>query len=175
MVVVKGRGHIVSPAFYYFTSFTFHISQTNISWDTSISKFDLETSKVKVMGKVNGQGHILYPVSNRCTSCSFHINQTNHSWDMAKVVFDLEKTNPKFERKFAKITISNSTSLKSNQVIPMTRAIELLCFVVIGWVVLIVQTSKFLLIYATAVTLGQCHGKSSSTFCQSYIFFAPNI
>ena len=44
---------------------SYHINHTNNSWDTAISKFDLEeTSKV---------------------------NWTNHSWDMAKIVFDLNK------------------------------------------------------------------------------------
>ena len=61
----------------------------------AISKFYLETSKVKVMNEVNGQGHILYPVSIQCTSFSFHINRTNHSWDMAKIVIDLEKNTSK--------------------------------------------------------------------------------
>ena len=78
---------------------SFHINQTNNSGDRAISKFDLETSKVKVMSEVKGQGHILYPVSNQCTSSLFHINRTNHSWDMAKIVFDLEKTHPKFLKK----------------------------------------------------------------------------
>ena len=76
-----------------------HCNQTNNSGDRAILKFDLETSKVKVISEVKGQGHILYPVSNQCTSFSFHINQTNHSWDMAKIVFDLEKTHPKFLKK----------------------------------------------------------------------------
>ena len=84
-----GQCHTVDPVSYQLTSFSFHINKTNNSWDTAISKFDLETSKVKVMSKVKGQ--ILYPVLNRCTSFSFHINRTNHSWDMAKIVFDLEK------------------------------------------------------------------------------------
>ena len=79
--------------------FSFHINQTNNSWDGAISKFDLETSKVKVMSEVKGQGHTLCPVSNQCTSFSFHINRTNHSWDMAKTVFHLEKTHPKFLKK----------------------------------------------------------------------------
>ena len=39
----------------------------------------------------------------------------------------------------------------------------------------IAQTSKFLLMDATAVTLGQCHGKSSSTFPLTHIFFVPNM
>ena len=37
------------------------------------------------------------------------------------------------------------------------------------------QKSKFLFIYVTAVTLGQGHQKSSSTFSQTYTFFVPNI
>ena len=81
----------------HFVFISYH--QTNNSWDRAVSKFDLETSKVKVMSEFKGQGHILYPVSNRCTSFSFHINRTNHSWDMAKIVFDLEKTHPKFLKK----------------------------------------------------------------------------
>ena len=95
MGVVKGQCHTVGPVSYQLTSFSFHINQANNSWDTAISKFDFETSKVKVMSEVKGQGHILYPVSNRCTSFLFHINQTNHSLDMANIVFDLEKTYPK--------------------------------------------------------------------------------
>ena len=90
MRVVKGKCHTVGPVSYQLTSFSFHINQTNNSWDTAILKLDLESSKVKVMSEVKGQGHILYPAWNRCTSFSFHINRTNHSWDMAKIVFDLE-------------------------------------------------------------------------------------
>ena len=78
---------------------SFHFNQTNNSWDTAISKFDLETSKVKVMSEVKGQGHILYPASNWCISILFHTKRTNHSCDMAKIVFDLEKTHPKFLKK----------------------------------------------------------------------------
>ena len=53
-------------------------------WDTAISIFYPETSKVKVMSGVKGQGNILHPVSNRCTSFSLHISRTNFSLDMAK-------------------------------------------------------------------------------------------
>ena len=94
MSVVKGQGHAIGPVSYELTSFSFNINQTNNFADRAISKFDLETSKVKVMKEVKGQGHTLYPVSNQCTSFSFHINRTHHSWDMAKIVFDL-KTHPK--------------------------------------------------------------------------------
>ena len=115
--------------------FISHQSDNN-SWDTAISKFDLETSKVKVMSEAKGQHHMVYPVSNRCTSFSFHINQTNHFWDMAKIVFDPEKTHPKCLKNFVKITVSIRTFPKSYQVITMTRAIKLPHFVVIGLVVL---------------------------------------
>ena len=40
---------------------------------------------------------------------------------------------------------------------------------------LIAQTSKFLLIDATAVTLGQGHRKVIQYISQTHIFFAPNI
>ena len=103
--VVKGQVHTVDPVFYYIAYFSFHINQTNNPWDTAILKFDLETSKVKVMSEVKGQGHISYPVSNWCSSFSFHINRTNHSWDMPKIVFDLEKTYLKF---YKKICYNNS-------------------------------------------------------------------
>ena len=92
-------GRYRQVSLYQLTSFSFHMNQTNSSWDTTISKFDLETSKVKVMSEVKGQGHILYPVSNPRTSFLFHINRTNHSLDMAKIVFDLEKIHPKFLKK----------------------------------------------------------------------------
>ena len=135
MGVVEGQGHTIGPVSYQLTSFSFHMNQTNNSWDRAVSKFDIETSKVKVLSDVKGYGHILYPVSNWCTSFSFHINRTNHSWDMAKIVCDLEKAHPKFRRKFAKIGVSNRTSPKSNQVITITRAIKLSRYVGIRWVV----------------------------------------
>ena len=78
---------------------SFHINHVDNPIDIAISKFDLETSKVKVMSEVKGQGHMLYPVSSRCTSFLFHINRTNHFWDMTKIVFDLEKTHLKFYEK----------------------------------------------------------------------------
>ena len=57
MVVVKGQGHTIGPVSYQLTSFSFHINQTNTSWDTAISKFDLVPTKVKVMSEV--KGHIV--------------------------------------------------------------------------------------------------------------------
>ena len=91
------KGKVIQSARYQINSLRFHFKSIRPTIpERPISKFDLETSKVKVMSEVKGQGHILYPVSNPCTSFSFHINRTNHCWDMAKIVFDLEKSHLKF-------------------------------------------------------------------------------
>ena len=58
MGVVKRQGHTISPVPYQLTSFSFHINQINNSGDRAILKFDLETSKVKVMREVKSQDHI---------------------------------------------------------------------------------------------------------------------
>ena len=120
------------------------------------------------MSEDKGQGHILYPVSNWCTSFSFHINRTNHSWDMAKIVFDLEKTHVNFFFKFAKIKVSNNKA-------------AMFCSDLKSGSHFIAQTSKFLLIDATAVTLGQGHGKviqyispDPYIFCAKYLRFSWN-
>ena len=71
---LQGQGHgcgqrarsYIQPSI-ILTHFVFISHQTNNSWERAISKFDLETSKVKVMSEVKGQGHILCPVSNWCT------------------------------------------------------------------------------------------------------------
>ena len=105
------------------------------------------------MSEVKDQGHILYPVSNRCTSFSFHINRTNHSWDMAKIVFDLEKTCPIFWKKTA--VFCSDPMIGSH---------------------FIAQTSNFLLIDATAVTLVQGHQKVTQYICpDSYILCAKYL
>ena len=71
-----------------------------------------------------------------------------------------KNTSEIFKRKFVKITVFNRISPKSNQVITMTRATELTRFVVIRWVVLTLLSRQPLLLNdATAVTLGQGHGK----------------
>ena len=63
--------------------------------------------------------------------------------------------------KFAKVTVSNWTSSKSNPAITMTGAIMLQRVVVIQWVFLTLSRRQaiVLLIDATAVTLSQGHGK----------------
>ena len=97
----------------------------------------------------------------------------------------LEKNaSKKFQRKFARISIFNRTLPKSNQVITMTRAIKLPSCVVIRWVVLtlLCRQPNFLLIDATAITLGQGHGKVIQyilpdlyILCPKYLRFSSNI
>ena len=132
MGVVKEQNHTVSPVSNWFAFYVSHQSDNNSS-DTAKLIFDLEKSKVNVMGEVKGQGHIVHPVSNRCTSLLFHINQTNHSWDMSNKVFDLKKNTPEIWQKKG---FSNRILPKSYEVITMAREIKLQSFVVIGWVVL---------------------------------------
>ena len=52
MGVVKGQGLIVSPVSNWFAFFSFHINLTNNSWDTAISKYDLE----KIQDQIHGWG-----------------------------------------------------------------------------------------------------------------------
>ena len=82
------------------------------------------------MSEVKGQGHILYPESNQCTSFSFHINRTNHSF-------------LRYGQNSAWPWKKHIWNLKQN----------------FAKTTVFVQISKFLLINATAVTLGQGHGK----------------
>ena len=54
MGMVKGQGHIIQLICFLSDS-----NQSNQqSWDTAISKFDLEKSKVKVMVENEGWSHI---------------------------------------------------------------------------------------------------------------------
>ena len=80
---------------------------------------------------------------------------------------------------FFKICENNSFQQnlsKSNQVITMPRALRLpFCSDPVSVSRFIAQTSKFLLINATAVTLGQGHGKVIQYISQTHIFFVPNI
>ena len=101
---VWSKVKVIQSAQYHINSLPFH--STSIRPTIPISKFDLETSKVKVMSEVKGQGHLLYPVSNQYTSFSFHINRTNHSWDMAQIGFDLEKKKKKTKEKLPKYQFS---------------------------------------------------------------------
>ena len=97
-------------------------NQTNNTWDTTLSKCDLEKSKVKVMGQVKVQGHTVHPVSNQCTSCLFSVNRTNHYWDMANSVLPWKKASEILKTNSQK-KLFNRISLKSTQVMTIIRAL----------------------------------------------------
>ena len=100
---VWSKSKVIQSAQYHIKSLPFHFTSIRPTiLERAISKFYLETSKVKVMSEVKGQCHILYPVSNQCTSFSFYINRTNHSWDMANIVFDLKKKIRNFKENLPK-------------------------------------------------------------------------
>ena len=112
------------------------------------------------MGEVKGWDHLVHPVSNWCPSFSFHINQTNHSWDISNSVWLWKNTIKIFKENLAK-KISNRIPPKSNQVISKTRG-DIATTFCDDWLSgshFILQTSKFLFINATAMTLGQGHIK----------------
>ena len=84
MGVVNWQGHTIGPVSYKLTSFSFHINQTNKSCNRAISKFDLETSKVKVMSEVKGQGHIFctqYPTN------ALHFLLVSHKSDQPFLIY----------------------------------------------------------------------------------------
>ena len=80
MGMVTDQAHIVSPVSKRFAYFSVRINQNSNSLRSSISQFDLEESKVKVMGNVKGQSHIHVAdkVSNPYTSFSFKISRNKH-------------------------------------------------------------------------------------------------
>ena len=130
------------------------------------------------MSEVKSQGHMLYPVFNRCTSFSFHINWTNHSSDMAKIVFDLEKTHPKCSMKICQNNSfqQNCSKIESGNNHDKGNKAALFCNDPMSGSHLIVQTSKYLLINAAAVSLGQGHrnvlqynSRDPYTLCAKYV------
>ena len=80
---------------------------------------------------------------------------------MAKIVFDLEKTQPKFLKKICQ---NNSfqqyfSNIESGNNHDLGNKAATFCSDLKSGSYFITQTSKFLLIMATAVTLGEGHGK----------------
>ena len=137
---LQGQGHgcgqrarsYNGPSILLTRFFSFHINQTNNPWNTAISKFDLETSKVRVMwSKIKVTYHTQYP-TDALPFCFTSMGP--EIWP--KYCLTLKKHIRNFIRKFVKIIVSNKTSPKFSQVITMTREIKLPRFVVIGWVVL---------------------------------------
>ena len=89
----------------WFASFSFYIIQTNNSWDTAISKFDLDNSKVNVMCEVKGRDNIIHLVSNWSIYFPIHVNHANHSWDMGNSVWPWQNTSEILKKKTPKIKL----------------------------------------------------------------------
>ena len=123
------------------------------------------------MNEVKDQGHTLYPVTSRCTSFSFHINRTNHYWDMTKIVFDFEKTHPKYLKKICQNNKVTKPNLGNNH--NKGNRATTFCSHRMSGSYFSVQTSKFLLIDATAVTLGQGHGNVIQYILPNLFIFLP--
>ena len=66
-VKVIAQGHKVDITPYLLISLSFHVDQPSHSWDTAISKFDIENSWVR-------------STFSRLTSLSFHVNWASHFW-----------------------------------------------------------------------------------------------
>ena len=102
------------------------------------------------MSEIKGQGQIIYQVSNQCTSCSFHINRTNHSCDVTKRMFDFETTHSEVFKDNSPKKVSNRISPKSGIKHDQEDNSDKLCINWMNGSHFIVQTSKYLLINATA-------------------------
>ena len=124
---------------------------------------------------MKGQCHIVYPVSNQCTSFSFHINCTNHSWDMSNRVFDLEKTHPKFSKKIwqKKHFKQNSSKISWGDNHDQRDIATKFCIDWWSGSHFILQTSIFLFINVTAVTLNQGHRKVIQYIFLDLYFLCP--
>ena len=98
MGVVKVHSHTIGLVSYLICFlFVSHQSDHN-TWDTAISKFDLQKSKINVMGEVKGQDHIVDPESNNAPS--FRSTSSDQSFpEICPIVFDLAKTQLQFWKK----------------------------------------------------------------------------
>ena len=138
----------------WLTSFSFIINRPPHSWDKAISDSDLETPRSRSW--VWSKGKFIQSAQYHINSLPFHLTSIrptipeiklfrnltlkhprSRSWVRSKVKVTYWTQYPTNALPFrAKITVFNRISPKSNQVITMTRATKLPCFVVIRWVVL---------------------------------------
>ena len=88
---VIAQDHKVGITPYRFISLSFRVDRPSHSWDTVLSKFDLENPNVKVIA----QGHTVGITPYRLISLSFHVDRPSHSWDTVLSKFDLENHNVK--------------------------------------------------------------------------------
>ena len=177
MGVVKGQDHTVSPVSNWFAFFLFHINQITIPEIQLFWKMTLKNQRSRswVRSKVKVTLFTQYPTDAppfRFTSIGPTIPEI-----CPIECLTLKKHIRNFERKFGKKKVSNRIPPKSSQVISMTRGIQQLCFVVIGWVVLTLSCRQtiFSLSLPQPWPWVKVTGRSSTTFSQTHTFFVPNI
>ena len=88
-VKVIAQGHKIGLTPYRLISLSFHVDRPSHSWDTAISKFDVENSRLRSLVR-SKLSHNMGPTFSRLTSLSFHVNQAFHSWVTTFSKFDLE-------------------------------------------------------------------------------------
>ena len=80
---VIAQGHKVCITPYRLISLWFHVDRPCHSWDTAISKFDVENSRYgSCMGEVKAESHNMGPTFSPLTSLSFHVDRASRSWVM---------------------------------------------------------------------------------------------
>ena len=162
--------YTVGPVSYFFASISFHNNHTKNSWDTVFFEIWHPRSRWWGRSKVKITYHTQYPTDAlpfRFISIGPTIPEIwpkqcltlkNHIWI--------------FHRKFAKITVSNRTSPKANNHDSRNEAAKC-CIDRMSGSHFIVQRSKFLLIDAATVTLGQGHGKVIQYILPDLYIFCP--
>ena len=158
MGVVKGQGHTIGPiSLTHFLFISHQSDQPFWRW----SYIEIWLWNIQGWGHEWGQrsrSHILP------SSQPMHVLFVSHQSDQPFLrygqnsVWTWKNTSTIFNSNLQKIIVFNRISSKSKKMITMTRATKLSRFVMNGSH-LITQISNFFLIDATAMTLGQGHGK----------------
>ena len=135
---VWSKGKVIQLAHYHNNSLSFHFTSIRPTIPEIELFRNLTLKHPRSRSWVRSNVKITYCTQYPTDALPFHFISIGPTipeiWP--KKCFTLKKHIGIFKRKFAKITVSNRTSPKSDQVLLMTRAITLPCFVVIRWVVL---------------------------------------
>ena len=164
-------------------SFSFHVNRPPHSWGNAISDSDLETPRS--MSWLWSEGKIIQSAQYHINSLPFHFTPIRPTIPEIELFRNLTSEHPR-SRSWARLKVKVTyctqyptntlpyrfTSPKSNQVITMTAT---LCSDLKSGSHFIAQTSKFLIIDATAVTLAQGNGKVIQYIFPYPYIFVPNI
>ena len=75
MVKVIAQAHKVGIKPYWLIHLSFHVGRPSHSWDTAISKFDVESSRSRSWVRSKLKIHNMGPTFSRLTSLWFHVNR----------------------------------------------------------------------------------------------------